>query len=605
MAGSVLTAPPRARQLAQGVAERNAALRYCAMLAALVAAVVAWALSLHMIDTRDLGTYGLPPALPAIWYAALAVLICGAVITTWTMSDHPSLIAFYIVAIVVVLYATVSAITAVPHYPWVYKHIGVTRFLNANGGVDFASGDIYNRWPGFFAVAAVFSRLAGVDPLSFAAWAEPFFALVDALLVAAIARAIARDNRVAGYSALIFTLGSWIGQAYFAPQAAAYTLAFTLLLVFVRCFSGGDLLPWLTGLMAKVIRREQPRIALAEALPWSRPASIAVVLGIYAVIVATHQLTPYVLVLELGTLTLIGTARPRWLVIAMAVMSVGYLLPNLGYIIHNYGLFSGLNPTNNIQGGQWGPPNIDWLDANAGGILSVFLIMLMLASALRLARLGRGAVALPLLTLALAPFGILFAQNYGGEASLRVFLFSSPWRDVLIALGVQSITRPRLRLAAALAACLAVTYLFLPAFYGAEDLNILPKDEVTASNYFYAHAPAGSVLVLSAPDFPTWVGARYRLMRGPLADDKPSLVGTDEFEDRPLGPQTVPAVIALIQQYSHSGFLVFSTTEYRYTAVQRLTPPGALEDLERAVASSGEFRLWYATPDAHIYQLVD
>jgi hypothetical protein len=600
----VTKAPRRASSLLRTVAERRSAVRAAATLVPLVGALVAWALSLHMIHTGDLGVYGLPPALPAIWYAALAVLICGAVTATWATRPRAPLIALYIFAIVVVLFATVPAITAVPHYAWVYKHIGVTRFIAAHGGVQFASGDIYDRWPGFFGVAAAFSQLAGIDPLSYAAWAEPFFALIDALLVAAIARGITRDVRVAGYAALIFTQGSWVGQAYFSPQAAAYALAFVLMLVFVRSFASGDVMPWLARLMQRVIRRDQPRVALADPLPWSRAASIATVLVLDAVIVATHQLTPYVLLLQLGALTVLGTARPRWLIVAMGIITLAYLLPNLGYIAHNYGLFTSLNPTNNIRGGNWGPPHVDWFDANAGGVLSVVLIMLMSASAFRLARLGLGYRALPLLILALAPFGILLAQNYGGEASLRVFLFSSPWRDVLVALGVQTIARPRVRLAAALVTCLVLAYMFIPAFYGAEELNIIPKSEVQASEYFYDHAPAGSVLMLSSPDFPTWVGARYSLMRGPLADDRPSLVGVSAFEGRPLGPRQIPAVIAAIRQYSRKGFLVFSTTQDRYTALQELTPRGALESLERAVAASSHFRLWYATSDARIYELI-
>ncbi len=574
-----------------------------AALAPVVAGLVAWGVSLRTIPTSALGKYGLPPALPTLWYAALAVLVGGAVIAIWA-AKRPStpVIALYVLAVVIVLYATVPAITAVPHYPWVYKHIGVTRFIGAHGGVNL-TGDIYNRWPGFFAAAAVFSRLASADPLSFAAWAEPFFAAIDALLLGAIALAVARDKRVAGFAALTFSLGNWIGQEYFSPQSAAYTLAFALLLVFIRAFTGGEIAPRITRLMERVVRRPQPPIALSTAMPWPRTASIAAVLGLDAVIVATHQLTPYVLLFELGALALLGVARPRWLVVGMGVLTFAYLLPNVPFLAHNFGLFSGLNPASNIQHGNTTPVGLDFFHANAGGLLSLVLVALMFASALRLARIGEGAIALPLTVLALAPFGILFAQNYGGEASLRVFLFSSPWREVLIALGIATIARPRVRLAAALGTCLVLTYMFIPAFYGAENLNIIPRGEVLASEQYYAHAPAGSVLLLSAPDFPTWVGSRYTLMRGPLADDGPNLVGTTSFQDRPLGAADIPAVISVIHQYSRSGFVVFSTTGYRYAATHDLTPAGALESLERAIATSPYFYLWYSAPDARIYRL--
>jgi hypothetical protein len=594
----------RALPATLGRVRRRAALRHAISLGPLIAAVALWAFSLHAIDTRNLGRYGLPPALPLSWYGALAVLICGAVVTMWGARRAPLLSAFYLLALVAVLYATVPAITAEPHYPWVYKHIGVTRSISAYGGVD-ASGDIYNRWPGLFALAAAFSSWAHVDPLAFAAWAEPFFAALDALLLAAIAFAIGRSWRVAGFAALMFTLGNWVGQNYFAPQAMAFTLALALVLVLVRTLSPGRLFPRLRSLIERVARREQPRVPLAAELSWSSAASITIVLGLDAVIVATHQLTPYILLLQVGALTLLGVARPRWVVMAMAAITFAYLLPNLSYVTRNFGLFTSLNPTSNIQAQEWGKAHVAWLYANSGGALSVTLIALMAASALRLTRLGLGQKAIPILILACAPFGMLFAQNYGGEASLRVFLFSSPWRDVLIALGVQTVPRGRLRLGVALSVALVLAALFIPAFYGAEDTNIIPKDEVLASEYFYAYAPARSTLILAADDFPTRVGSRYRLLRS--ESDPPPLTGpgrnTDEFLRRPLGQAQIPAIVAIMRGYPASSFLAFSATGYHYAAVHALTPPGALASLEQAVATSPLFRLWYGSSDTRIYQL--
>lgn len=598
----------QAPRLAAAQAERRRGpyLLYALALTPLAAALAAWAISLAMIHTGNLGSYGLPPALPTVWYAALAVLICGAVSVTWATRPVGVLIALYVLAIVLVLYATVPAITAAPHYSWVYKHVGVSRAIALHHGAPFASGDIYHRWPGFFAAAAVLSQLAGIDPLTFAGWAEPLFASIDAVLVAAVARAFTRDVRVVGYAALIFTLGNWIGQNYFAPQAAAYTLALVLLLVATRSFAGGTFSPRLARIMKWVIRRPAPPTQLTMPLPWRRSMSIGVVLALDAVTIATHQLTPYVLVLQIGALTLLGVTRPRWLVLAMGILTLAYLLPNLTYVAHNYGVFTSLNPATNIKHANTTPAHVDFFDANAGGVLSFVLIVLMLASAFRLARKEAGRLALSLLILAIAPFGILFAQNYGGEGSLRVFLFSSPWRDILIALGIATIAREKLRVTAALCTSLLLAYMFIPAFYGAEELNIIPKDEVSASEYFYDHAPAGSVLIPAAEDYPTRVGPRYTLMRP--QSDVPALIGpepeTRAFEHRPLGAGQIPEIVTAIERYSRDGFIVFASTGYTYASVHELTPPGALASLERAVASSARFRLWYATKDARIYELV-
>ena len=304
-----------ARALATSAASwRSPSMRKAAALVPLLAGVALWACSLPLIHTRGLGSYGLPPALPWTWYAALLLLICGAAAVCWTARPSPALIGVYVLALVIILYATVPAITPVPHYPWVYKHVGVTRSIILHGGVN-ASGDIYNRWPGFFAAAAAFSSWAHLDPLAFAAWAEPFFAALDAFILAAIAFAIAEDWRVAGYAALMFTLGDWIGQNYFAPQAMAFTLTLAFTLVLVRTLARGHGSALVSRALERTLRRPQPPVPLATTLPWGQTASVAMVLAIDAVIVATHQLTPYILLLQVGALALLGIARPRWAVL--------------------------------------------------------------------------------------------------------------------------------------------------------------------------------------------------------------------------------------------------------------------------------------------------
>lgn len=577
--------------------------RQVAFVLPLLGGLVLWLVSLTDIPLAGLGKAGLTPALPLTWFLGAGLLVLTASSLCWRRSGAGWLSAAYIAAVVVVLYATVPALTSVPHYAWVYKHIGVTRFIGANHGVD-PGVDIYNRWPGFFTLAAAFSSWVHMDPLRFAAWAEPVFALLETLLVGAVGYGVSRSRRVAAFSALIFSLGNWIGQAYFAPQSAAYLLALGLLLVFLRAFASEPPRQWINRLLERVTRRAQPERTLGVALPWGPGVSVALVLLIDAAIVASHQLTPYVLLMELGALTVFGATRSWALIAVMAVLTLGYLMPNLGYISRNFGLFTTFNPATNVSHPDWAVAHLSFLQANAGGLVSVLLIGLMSVSALLMARRGDGRRALALMVMAVAPVEVLFGQNYGGEASLRVFLFSSPWRDILIAFGIATLRSHRVRQIAAAAVCLGVVSLFVPAFFGAEELNIIPPGEVSASDYFFARAPAGSVLMLIAPDFPTRAGARYGVMRGPSADDGPNVLGVVSFQDRQLGRADVPHVISEIHQYSRSGFLVFSTTGYRYAELHAWTPPGAVAHLEAAVAASPQFRLWYRNRDARIYRLV-
>src|SRR5271165_1963164 len=99
-----------------------------AFMPALIAFAI-WGLSLGHVDTSHLNSYGLPPALPISWYAALLLSLLGV---SWTLSSKtvkPWLVIAYIVVIAAILYGSIAVISAQPHYSWAYKHFGVTRFL--------------------------------------------------------------------------------------------------------------------------------------------------------------------------------------------------------------------------------------------------------------------------------------------------------------------------------------------------------------------------------------------------------------------------------------------------------------------------------------------
>ena len=79
------------------------------------------------------------------------------------------------------------------------------------------------------------------------------------------------------------------------------------------------------------------------------------------------------------------------------------------------------------------------------------------------------------------------------------------------------------------------TALFVPSFFGQEELNIISAGEVRASEQFYYHAQPGSVLVLAAPGFPYRYGGTYPEFRGPEGDANPNLLTSHIFQNRQLG----------------------------------------------------------------------
>lgn len=568
-------------------------------------ALLLWLFSLPAIDVSQLGDYGLPAALPVTWYLALAGLVAGTIITLRAEAPRGVLLVCYAGALVVVLYGTVPAIAEAPQYSWVYKHIGVTRYLELHGQTD-TSLDIYNRWPGFFAVAAMLSRAAGMpNPATYAEWAEPLFAGLWALLIAVAARAVVPSTRVAGTAAILFILTNWVGQSYFAPQALGLTLglAITVIALSHRRPIGGPLARWALRVAARV-GPEQQRDAGSGSARMPLVATLSI-LFLDAVLVPTHQLTPYIVLLSFVALIALDVVRPRWVVAVMAVFTFGYLALNLAYVQEHFALLTGINPFRNADYstgyGDNPLPGIEF--AGRAGRAITFLAWIGSGVAVWwLTRRGLFGRALPIAVLALAPFVLVFGQNYGGEISFRVTLFSLPWCCLLIAWALSTVAKPRLRSGLTAAVLATAAVLFVPAFLGLAAINFIRKGEVAASDALYAHAPVGSVIMPAAPNFPTRYGPRYDRFIGSV-DTRPNILRVHSLRHRPLGPGDVPRVVGEMLNAGPRGFLIFSTSQENYARMFQLTPPNALHDLERAVAQSPRFSLWYGNPDARIYEL--
>ncbi|HEX3752571.1 MAG TPA: hypothetical protein VHW06_18525, partial [Streptosporangiaceae bacterium] len=139
--------------------------------------LILWVIGLHRSDPDNLGGYGLVTSLSPIFYAGVVMLVVSALIelarprpTRWRMSAHAA-------ALVVVLYATPAIVYAQGRYSWLYKTIGVVQFVNHYGHLE-QHVDIYQNWPGFFALAAWFDKVAGIGtPLDYAKWAQVVFEL--------------------------------------------------------------------------------------------------------------------------------------------------------------------------------------------------------------------------------------------------------------------------------------------------------------------------------------------------------------------------------------------------------------------------------------------
>jgi hypothetical protein len=582
-------------------------LRLFALCLPAVLGLALWRVSLLHVNVSHLGDYGLPPALPSTWYIALLISVVGAVTTIATGRTNGLIAVGYIAVITVILFGTVPVLSAQPHYAWVYKHIGVVRYLEAHGKAN-PKIDIYNRWPGFFSLGAVFSIVGGSpNPEVYASWAEVFFSFLDAILVMAAVKAITRDLRIATGAGLLFITTNWVGQDYYSPQAFAFVLCFALIVIMLRQLRVQDgYSARLTRLIERVVRRAQLPPEQDSTRKWPRWAAISSVLCIDAVIVGSHQLTPYMLLVSLTLLMLAGVIRPWWVLLAMAIMTFAYLAANFNFIRTHYGVFTSIDPFNNARDSELTetPSAGKLFNTHTELLLIAALYLATICALVRLSRLRLLIRALPFVVLAVSPFFVLFGQNYGGEASLRIILFSGPWCAALISWGLATVVRQSFRWALMAFVALLFTALFVPSFLGQEEFNIISPAEVRASEWFYYHATPGSVLVLSAPGFPYRYGATYPYFAGPEGDANPNLLTGKLFQAHQLGAADVPRVADRILEYSRHGYVTFTKDESAYAEALGVTPPGALAHLEAAIAKSPHFRLWYTNSDVQIYELI-
>ncbi|UQX87883.1 hypothetical protein M6D93_16475 [Jatrophihabitans telluris] len=615
----------------------------------LAVALWVWALSRTHVDT--LGETGLLSALPVVWYIALALAlalcagsICLPRVVGWRVGS-----AFLV--LMAILYATSAKIEPVPRLPWVYKHIAVTRYIELHGSVN-PKIDIYNRWPGFFSLAAYFGRITGIsDPISYVAWTEAGFALAWAFLVFAIARSLSQSPRVCWTAALLFSLLDWIGQNYFSPQAFGFTLYLVVCLLALTYLRrdprgvGGAV----ERVVARLVRRSPDAPAYAvptreesrrhrRANGRSKVAAIVAIIVLQVVISVSHQLTPYLLVAGLIPLFVVGYLRPLWLGVVVAVIPVLYLIPNYSYIEQHFGLFSGYDPVANatytvtrarpVSAAHW--------QAMGTRVLTAIAYLLALGGLIRRARSGDVRTAVMVAWLSFAPTVSLFSQSYGGEGRLRIVLFALPWLSVAAswllwpsrfartdqaasyesgsggdtaeaAAPTAVRARPwtdhlpsgRNRAVVALVLVVVAAISVPTSLQPERDDQISPAD-VTAAHWLDSRVQPSDVVLTAAPNFPAILGPHYDYIvntNGSLSGNKFHFLGT-------LNTADVLATIKLIGNgKGKSAYVVFSRIQQRFADEHGLFETGELASVEQGLTTSAQARKVYDRDGTRIFEI--
>jgi hypothetical protein len=519
----------------------------------------------------------------------------------WRMSTHT-------VALVVMLYGTAPLVYSEGRYSWLYKTIGVVQYVNAHGQLN-RHIDIYQNWPGFFALAAWFGKVADVSsPLTYAKWAQLVFELAALPLLYLIYHALSLGVRQRWLALLVYSASNWIGQDYYSPQALGTLLSLGILAIALRWLyvgnsSGNHTRYQQAGPAYEVTRKPLTMLSRYAAVP------CATIVFLYFVLTFTHELSPYMLALQLGALGVARLLRPWWLGIALAAIAVGYLLPRFAYVNSTYGL---LHSIGNFFGNV-APPKFpvtisasERLLGRCAEVLSVGLWGLALVGAWLRRRSGR--TVLTLVLLAFSPIILLAIEAYGQEGILRVYLFSLPWTAALAASALVGKRGGQHRaerivggaMVRALAALGLILALFFPAFFGSDRFDVMLEPQVAAVTSFLQHAPAGPVYCANT-NAPLADTARYDLF--PL---KPIFGNYSLIGSAPVRPDIARVIAANAMFYTHRrqpAYVLVTQSMTAYNQAYRVTPSNSFSILLHALAHSRDWKLVVDQAGIVIYQL--
>jgi phosphate starvation-inducible membrane PsiE len=549
--------------------------------------------------------YGLIPLLPLTFWAALAVLLVSFSVVVGRSSTAASLLLAHVVTLIAILSATPCLIYGTLRYTAAWKHVGVVDFLLRHNGVDASwvenTAGAYQFWPGFFSFNAMLVKACGLQtPLDYASWAVPFFNVLLIGPLWMIFRTFTDDRRLIWSATMIFFLGNWVGQIYFAPQTCAYFLYLTAIALCLRYLRRRSDIP-----------ARQRRLVVGLAI-------IPMILAI----APTHQLTPVVLVAALILLGVVCRHRVWLLLLLMLGLVLGWTFLFAGdWVFHNLKVFVDTfgTPAENTTSGF--TPLAEATEPQR--VLAVFDRALS-AAVWALAVVGfvrrrsfiRSELALPVL--ALAPLLLIAFNAYGGEMLFRAYLFGLPFAAFYAAAAFFPRRAPEPAVAehqrretgmATRLALPAVLLLLVPGFvagdYGREQANYYSPDEVNAARFLYGVAPRGSLIIGMDRAFP-WAFVNFELYDylwfWPMWDEFPlSMYLVKDPGSIIEDPE--PRFYEMMASHDHA-YLVLSRSQVPDAEMTRGWPPGVIDPMVQKITSSRRFTVIYANRDAVIITLI-
>jgi hypothetical protein len=559
------------------------------LLAGAAVAVTLWALSLRSVDVMAMNDLGLASVIGPLTVAGLLLLAITFALSVTLRPDASWLLLLQVVALIVMLFAITAIVEPAPRFSVSWRHTGIIEVLTRTGQID-PQIDAYFSWPGFFALGAFLAQAAGLSSaIDLTPWAPLAFNLMYLPAVLLLLRSATADRRILWTGTFLFFAANWIGQDYFSPQGLAYflyLLTIGLLLTMFRAAPG-------TGRIASWFRpTDEP--AGARLTPFQRAALMSIILLLFATTVYSHQLTPFAIIgivivlvfarrinaigLPVVMLVLLGT----WL----SYMAVTYLGGHLNELISRIGNVDttvASNLTDRFRGSQ-----LHLAVLAVRSVTTVAIFSLAAVGAVDRFIRGRRDLTWPLM--ALAPFGLLLLQSYGGEMLLRVYLFSLPFVAFLAAHALVGIGRSeRLRHAAPVAVAIALLLgAFMISRYGNERMDMTTPAEVQGMEALYQIAPRQALLV-AVSDNAFWKFTDYELYHYAIVNTAARTGDIPSIVDRMLQTPGRPA------------YLVVSRSQIAALELQNGMTATDVDRLMAGLRGDPALRQVYANADVEIF----
>jgi hypothetical protein len=575
------------------------------------AACLVAAVALNRADEEAIGEFGLLQALPATYWGCLAVIVAVFCYLLAEGRERPPSLVLSCLAFTVMLHGAPAILEREPRFPTAYIHAGMVDQIVRHGSL-LQGVDARYSWGGFFAAAAVFVQATHLSDLSVLLRIAPVVAVSSYVPPTLYLARYFLGGWRRPWTAVAAVIGlNWVGQDYFAPQTFAFALYLYCLAAAViglrgmvslpgsgsrRPCSGGACLSSPPG--GRLVRLlKQARMAPVTdpcVGPSVRRGCVTVVCASVIATSMSHQLTPFVLTMDLLVLTGLGVLGNRYLLLFSILATLGWV---------NYGASA-------FWSGHW-----SLMFGNIGHLGSVVdssvtarfqgdgtrLLILSVRTVLSAVVWSGAVVGLAvdarrerrphwvLAGLFLVPFALLANQDYGGEGALRLLLFTLPFAVICMALAVreEALRAWPVLVPLSLLAMVGAAF-FMVARYGNEDFErTRPSDRAAVEALNHVAEPGAQAVSLSAEL--SWRDHEmFRYQYG--------YVGEDVFASGDLR-----RIVDVFRPNPKGHYLIITVSQLTYAEEVVGIPASRLDASIRRLMASDDFHLEYRNQDSLVF----